>query len=141
MVPLNADCDLYWDHQTRFPEGQPPVTDESLPRLVPFVILCEAYPRDSVRTRPGINQEVWRHIEQNQDERYHRFPSAPIGNPPNGQVPELVFDFKKTFAVATRALYEGLGHGVHRMAMTPPVYLHDFIHRFYSFHSRVALPE
>jgi hypothetical protein len=141
MVPLNADCDLHWDYEERFPEDQPPTTDESLPRLVPFVILCDAFPAEHVRSRPGVNQNVWRRIEQNQDERYCYFPAAPIGNPATGNLSALVLDFKKTFGVPTRALYDGLTHGVQRVALIPPVYLHDLMHKFYTFHSRVALPE
>ena len=141
LVPLNADCDLYWDYEERFPADQPPTTDQTLPHLVPFVILCGAYTQQEVRNREGVNQGVWRRIEQNQDERYYHLPAAPIGNPATGDLPGLVLDFKKAYGIPTPALYDGMAHGVLRVAMIPPVYLHDLMHRFYAFHSRVALPE
>jgi len=176
LIPLNADCDLYQDHRARFPADAPPVADETLPPLIPFVILCPAYTQEEVRNREGVNQGVWRRIEQNQDERYYYLPPAPIGNrvavpapndpaplaapiadaadapvgipaappapiPAAPNLPGLVLDFKKTVAAPTPAVYDGLAHGVVRVAVIPPVYLHDLMHRFYGFHSRVALPE
>jgi len=139
VVPLNADCDLYWDHHQRFVADEP--ANESHPRLVPFVFLCGAYTEPEIRGREGVNKDVWRKMTANQDERYHHFPAASIGNPPAGNLPELILDFKKTYCIPTSALYDGIGNGIARVAMIPPVYLHDLMQRFYSFHARVALPE
>ncbi len=76
-------------------------------------------------------------IEKNQEERYH---ALPIGtDAPLNQA--LFIDFKKVFGLRTSSLYAAIGiDGVRRIAMLPPVYLHDLVHRFFSFQSRVALP-
>ena len=50
-------------------------------------------------------------------------------------------DFKKVTALPTNALYEGVLSGkTERVALIPEYYIHDLIHRFYGFLSRVALP-
>jgi hypothetical protein len=84
----------------------------------------------------------FRRIKQNQDERYHHFPEAPIGERDGGAgFPNLYLDFKKTLALPTLQLYEGIRDGgVTRRAVVPPIFLHDLVHRFFGYLSRVALP-
>ena len=85
--------------------------------------------------------DIWKRIRQNQDERYHRFEAAPVGEPPVNQLPDLYLDFRKTMALPTGTLYEGLGSGkVMRLAVVPPVFVHDLMHRFYAYLSRIGLP-
>jgi hypothetical protein len=57
------------------------------------------------------------------------------------EVPEIYLDFKKALALPTRQVYEGLRvKGIPRLAVVPPIFLHDALHRFYGYLSRVAVP-
>jgi hypothetical protein len=155
MIVMTAVCDLERDHEARFAEEASEdqgaaaavddaerVVDESDPRIVPHVLLCEGYQRDQIRPRFTGMTHIWERIRQNQDERYHRFGQASIGHPSAAELPELFLDFKKTLSLPTQALYEGLDKGgVRRVAVVPPVYLHDLMHRFYGFLSRVGVPD
>jgi hypothetical protein len=51
-------------------------------------------------------------------------------------------DFRKVLAVPTGFLYEGIrGGGVQRLAVVPAFHIHDIVHRYHGYHSRVALEE
>jgi hypothetical protein len=72
--------------------------------------------------------------------RYHYFPRAAVGE--GHDLPEAYVDFKKGFAVSTESLYDGVrAGGVRRIAVVPPVHLHDLVQRYHAFHSRVGLPD
>jgi len=147
MVVMTADCDLYGDFDARFPDQhaqeqyQSAVEDENHPKHLPHTLLCDAYKEEQIRLRIG-GSDLWRRIKQNQDERYHHFGPATIGNPPVDKLPDLYLDFKKVLALPTRSLYEGIRtQGVKRLATVPPIYIHNLMHRFYGFQSRVGLPD
>lgn len=177
MIVMTAVCDLEWDYAIRFPKGTDSGESEAAiqssasqsleqehPTLVPHVLLCEVYEEGTIRHRvPGT--DVWKRISHNQDERYHQFHSAFIGEPPVDVLPDqyldskknlalpteslyvdvlpdLYLDFKKTLALPTESLYMGLRiGGVRRVAVVPPIHIHDLMHRFYGFLSRVGLPD
>jgi hypothetical protein len=57
-------------------------------------------------------------------------------------MPELYIDFKRVFGVFTAELYDGITNGgVIRKAVVPSIYLHDLMHRFFGFLSRVGVPD
>jgi hypothetical protein len=151
VIVMTAVCDLDQDFKARFREpggGQgldaPLALDEEHPGLVANVLLCDVYQEESLRLRGGthIKTDIWRRIKQNQDERYHHFEPPSIEEPPQAELPDLYLDFKRTLAVPTQRLYDGLrAGGVKRMAVVPSVYVHDLVHRFYSFLSRVGVPD
>jgi hypothetical protein len=110
--------------------------------LISHVILCDVYELSKIRNLVPPGKDIWKRIEQNQDERYHHLKPAQVEDMPVSQLPDLYLDFKKVFGIATETLYEGLRIGtIRRVALVPPIYIHDLIHRFYGFLSRVALPE
>jgi hypothetical protein len=111
------------------------------PGLIPHVLVCKAYEEKDIRVQ--INGTMmWKRVQQNQDERYHHFMSAPIGEPPSGQLPDLYLDFKKTLGLPMQGLYGGIRDGqITRVAVVPAIHVHDLVHRFYGFQSRVGLPE
>lgn len=146
MIVMTAVCDLEQDFRKRFPgdasqrDYSSPHLDESDPHLVPHILLCEVFKEEKIR-QPSMGRELWRRVSQNQDERYHHLPVGDIGNPAVDQLPNLYLDFKKTIALPTSSLYEGLRGGqVRRVAVFPAVFIHDLMHRFYGFLSRVGLP-
>ena len=146
MIVMTADCDLEQDFNARFSEknaaeqAAETTAEQKHPALVPHVLLCEVYDSNQIRPRvPG--SDVWKRIQQNQDERYHHFPPAQIGDRPVDEFLDLYLDFKKTLALPTENLYLALAQGVSRLALVPSPYIHDLMHRFYGFLSRVGLPD
>lgn len=138
MIVVTQDCDLLWDWEAR----QRGAFESSDTILIPHVFLCDLWEESQLRSGPpNIGSDLWRRIRGNQNERYHRLAQAPIGE--SGlNLPELYIDFKKTLGLPTDNLYAGLANlQIERVAVLPPIHLHDFIHRFYAFQSRVAVPE
>lgn len=134
VVVLHPDCDLEQDFAARQSTAA-----ENDTRLVPQVLLCDAFTEAELRPRVA-GSDLFRRIKQNQDERYHRFKAAPISSSQES-VPDLFLDFRRSLAVHTSALYLGLEPGaIRRCALIPAVYVHDLVHRFYGYLSRVALP-
>lgn len=147
MIVMTAVCDLEQDFNTRFPDDdskqryRSATVDKNDPHLVPHVLLCEVFEEAEIRGLSQFRSDIWKRIRQNQDERYHHLPAGAIGEPAVDNLPDLYLDFKKTIALPTASLYEGLREGqVRRLAVVPVIYIHDLIHRFYGFLSRVGLP-
>jgi hypothetical protein len=144
-VILSPDCDLLWDFEARFavldPEHDEELPFEQHPDSVAHVLVCDLFSHAQMRPRFKGQRGTWRRVDQNQDERYHRLDAAPVAD--SGLVlHHLYLDFKKVTAVPTSALYEGILLGdVKRLALIPDVWVHDLIHRFYGFLSRVAIPD
>ena len=79
---------------------------------------------------------------QNQDERYHHLGSSAVVGSPEKELPDFYLDFKKSLTLPTHWLYQGLESSlVARLAVMPPIYLQDLMHRFYSFLGRVGVPD
>jgi hypothetical protein len=137
---MTSDCDLLQDFNARSNVDSGGVAlSEGDRRLVPQVLICDVFECDEIR--PQFDRDLWRRIKQNQDERYHRFASAPIGGH-SLEMPELYIDFKRVFGVFTAELYDGITNGgVIRKAVVPSIYLHDLMHRFFGFLSRVGVPD
>jgi hypothetical protein len=147
VVVLTPDCDLEWDYDMRFVSyhaevGNPKTSDEH-PQSVGQVLMCQLYDHDQIRPRFKGDKDLWSRLKDNQDERYHRFPPAEVaGASEPTYLHELYIDFKKATAISCDSLYSGvLGGDVERVALVPPHYIHDLIHRFYGFLSRVGLPD
>lgn len=142
MMVMTQDCDLAQDYTVRSKKGSIPdgLADESDPGVLPHILLCDVFAEGEIKLSvAGI--EAWRRIKQNQNERYHALQAGQIKGTQDS-LPELFLDFKKTFGFPTNRLYQGLSKGaVSRVAVVPPIFLHDLLHRFYTFLSRVALPE
>lgn len=146
VIVLSPDCDLIWDHEIRFdcdPGGPPPDLDiEEHPRAVTHLLLAELFSRDELRRRFTNEPDVWKRVTKNQDERYHRFRASEVGEGSGFVLNDLFVDFKKAFSLPVDRVYEGvLSQMVHRVAVLQEVHVHDLIHRFYGFLSRIAVPE
>lgn len=168
MIVMSQDCDLDQDFAVRFLTEEarrsydPPNDDVDVDaKSVSHVLLCDVYEEAEIRPRGPKGSDNWRRVKQNQDERYHHLDPAQIGQAgpeanPSGaeaggdqepgaaaepaELPDLYIDFKKALSLPTRQLYEGLRlEAIPRIAVMPPIYLHDLIHRFYGYLSRVAI--
>ena len=140
LMVMTANCDLLWDYDARKESG-----DEG-PKIMPHILLCRLYEEAEIRNRPQINRRVWERIRDNQDERYYHLNAADIGNPAEGKLPDLYLDFKRSLSLPTRNVYLGIENPetssrINRVAVVPPIYIHDLIHRFYGFLSRIGTPD
>jgi len=139
-VVLHSDCDLLQDFNARragAAENRDPHWSER--SIVTQVLMCDAFVVDELRNR-GASKDLWARIKNNQDERYHRLEFDPIAVT-GTQLSELLLDFRKAFMVHTPDVYAALvADGIVRHGYVPPVYLHDLMQRFFSYHARVGLP-
>lgn len=145
VVVLTADCDLEWDYKARQqydPNGDGGLEAiESASATIPWVVLCDLHLTEDMRQRVA-GSDIWKRVVRNQDERYHILPAAQIGEPSVGELPSLVMDFKKAFSIPTSAIYQAIEGGeAKRIAIVPPIFVHDLMHRFFGFLSRVGTPE
>jgi hypothetical protein len=143
MLVLTQDCDLIRDFDLRAPDGS--LSNQLLnvsedPASVPSLLLCEMF--EDLRSRVA-GGDVFKRARKNQDERYHALAEAPVGDDSSGvTMPELFLDFRKTFSPPTAFLYLGLqSEQVGRLGVVPPFYIHDVVHRFHSYHSRIAIED
>lgn len=158
VVILTADCDLLQDFRVRDSPFTLHGSHDDNSASLPYVLGCDPYPLEHIRPRFTGLREIWRRIEQNQDERYHRLEASEVRQPdyweadipgwePNQTadklvLPDFYIDFKKTLAFPTWALYEGIRRGmIGRVAVIPQTYVQDIMHRFYGYLSRVGLPD
>jgi hypothetical protein len=122
---------------------EPPTpADQEDPALVPYLVTCDLHEEQSTRAQVPPGSEFWKRIRQNQNERYHHFDPASVGySPAVDSLPDLYMDFKRVRALPTEQVYAALivPGGIVRRAVVPPVYLHDLMHRFFGFLSRVAV--
>ena len=140
LMVMAANCDLLWDYNARTESN-----DED-PKIMPHILLCRLYEEAEVRVISQTNSRSWGRIKNNQEERYYHLNAADIGNPVEGDLPDLYLDFKKSLSLPTRNVYSGLDNPdtssrINRVAVVPPIYIHDLIHRFYGFLSRIGTPD
>lgn len=140
MIVLHSDCDLLQDFNYRSSRSATQPFDEGDPNVTPEALLCDLFEEAEIRLRIA-GSDIFKRIKRNQDERYHHLTSNPGGGT-GPSLPDLFIDFKKTFSVTPGALYEGIQvAGIQRIALVPPIYLQDIMHRFFGFQSRVGLPD
>jgi hypothetical protein len=141
MLVLHADCDLEQDFSARDAATGLPVAGAQPARLLPGIIICDLFVEAEIRDRAPPGSEAFRRISQNQNERFHKFPASVIGAGP-ANLPELFIDFKRTYMEMPEAVYPAIASGsIQRVAIVPSIYLHDLMHRFFGFQSRIALPD
>jgi hypothetical protein len=147
VVVLSPDCDLTWDHDMRFldfwdDDENVIVHPNEHTRGVDQVLMCRLHNYGEIRPRFHNQGNVWGRVVGNQDERYHHLDGAPVAESPGFYLHPLFIDFKKATSMPTDELYDGVLSGdIERVALLPAYYIHDLIHRFYGFLSRVALPD
>ena len=131
VVAMTNGCDLEREFEARGGGSASPSA---------HVLLCDLH--DEVVMRPRFTgSKLWKRVRQNQDERYHRLDGlaeAEDGDAEDG----LYMDFRAAFSQPLSIVYSEIQEGTAcRTAVVPPVYLQDLLHRFYSYLSRVALPD
>jgi hypothetical protein len=135
VVVVTADCDLLKDFKNRQSAATFRPADE-----VGHLHVCDLYRRAEIAnlTPATFGAKERRRIDQNQDERYHRFPAATIGAA-GVNLDELFLDFKRTFNLPTEQVYLQIAAGqTTRIARVPDVFLQDLAHRLFGYLSRVG---
>lgn len=142
VVVLTADCDLLQDYNARTADGglAYAAVDESKPAMLGCVLMCSLFTEEEIKMGlPG--SDVWKRVKRAQDERYHRLLAGDITGRANSEFPDQYLDFRKAFALPSRAIYEGIeARSVTREAVVPPIFVHDLMHRFFGYLSRVGIP-
>lgn len=148
MIIMSPACDLNQDFfKARFPGGQ--ITqflkdpDELIlhTHLVPYALLCDAYTNNAHLRKRFESKTLWNRIEMNLDERYHYLEPAQSNGTPVFELPGLYFDFKKVIGIPVVSIYEAIRiGGIKRVAVVPPIYIHQMTQRYFSFLSRVGIP-
>ncbi len=153
-VVVSQDCDLEQDHGRRFPaEGQLPTAEEldADPVCMSHVLFCDAHAIDDLKAflPSNFGRDDRKRIVQNQNERYHYLPPAPVDHAPD-PLPQFLIDFRKPFTTPTGLVYvelsehsaAGIGEdesATKRLGILPAFYLHQLIQRFFSYQARVAI--
>ncbi|MBI2853256.1 MAG: hypothetical protein HYX84_09240 [Chloroflexi bacterium] len=141
VLVTTQDCDLSWDWNFRKTPEKTKKDQKDERKLLPHVQFCELFVHDEIRWNRGFNSTLWRRVQSNQDERYHVFPQAQIGNAEE-VLPDLYIDFKRVFSLPTDYVYWLIDSGYSiRKAVVPDPYLRDVVQRLFSYLSRVAIPE
>ena len=143
-VVISQDCDLEQDFKRRrslTAEGNE--TDQSDPKLLPTVLLCEvASERTIDDAMRGQGSTVREQFHQNKLERYQFLRAVGPEDDALGEGLEAMgIDFKRYFTVPTTELYAQLGAQCRRRCRLAPQYLEHLCLRFCHFISRVALPK
>ena len=140
---MTAECDLLNDYQDRQNyDVMSDADDQISPSRLQHILLCDVYEAQLVLDRaPG--GDVRRRIRQNQDERYQYLPGGQVGDSGLQDLPDLILDFKKVLALPTLWLYKAI-HETHpsmKVGILPPIYLQHTMQRFFSFCSRIGIPD
>lgn len=147
VVVLSPDCDLTWDHEMRFlecweAEETASADPDEHPRAAEEILMCRMHSYGEIRPRFRNQRDVWSRVIANQDDRYHHLAGAEVSGDEGLYLHPLFIDFKKTVSMQTHGLYDGILAGdIERVALLPAYFMHDLVHRFYGFLSRVALPD
>lgn len=139
-IVVSQSCDLDWDYNLRDGNGDEKV---SLQKLMPNVLLCEAYLAEQVRDFDGINNALWKAIRDNKNIRYQFLKLVEEENDFVGLgIGEMVIDFKNHFTVPTENLYARIERGevARRSCLTTP-YMESLCQRYHGYQMRIALPE
>ena len=139
IVVLHQDCDLERDYEIRLKaRNENREVEDGGGKLLPQVLCCDAFVEDEIRIRAkGFSFD---RVKNNQVERFHYFEAAVVAGSTDER-PAVYLDFRSVFSVFTEGLYLAIEQGiVRRIAVIPPVFLHDLTHRAFGFLSRVALP-
>lgn len=136
-IVMTPDCDLLSDFSSR--QASPEVTQS--PHRLQHIHCCDLYEAAEIRGNNSLRSDLWRRVQQYQDERYHQIPPGKVSDDPDLEHPALYLDFKRMFTLPAEFLYGCLAsETVQRMGVVPPIWIHDLIQRYFAYHSRIGVP-
>jgi len=135
-IIVTQDCDLDWDYKAR-------KNSSNSAKILNSIVLCEIDTAEGIRNNTdGMNRKEWDLVVAHRHERFYFFEKISSKHEMEQEgLPELTADFKKVFGLDAATLYRQIELGIvkRRTVLISP-YLEHFSRRYYSFHSRVALP-
>ena len=136
VVVASQDCDLLWDYRSLQSGARGDMNG---------LLLYEAEEALSVKNRMHSQkqQDLWRRVQGNRDDRYHYMEEVPKAlDLASEGLPALVIDFKRYFAMPAAELYRqcALGHGAMRRCRLEAPYREHFQSRAAFYLQRVGLP-
>ncbi len=138
-IVLTQDCDLEWDYEKRFTNPSQKNDD----KLLQSILICPAYIAEQFRSGDHLSSlglkmeswatDLWKHIKNNQNERFH-FLDEEIDN----GMPNLVVDFKHYYTVPIADIYS-IVESKYKISIGT-LFREDISRRFANFLSRIGLP-
>ena len=141
-VIVTQDCDLRWDWMFRNSPEKVRKNEKDENKLLTHIHFCDLFEKGEIRGTRGFSSPLWERVQATQDERYHRFKEGVIGDAGGEMLSEVYVDFKRVFSLPSEYAYWLVtsGFSTSKAVIAEP-YLRDFIHRLFSYLSRVAVPE
>ena len=131
---LSPACDLDWDYKARGDEETAPQH-----RRLRMVTLVAGYELEDMVKATGMKTRDVR--ESAKLLRFHTLEEVEP-EPPGSPIPRLFIDFAYEFTVPTDVLYRDIESGrVSRQGVLPVAHTFHLIQRYWSFRSRVGLPD
>ena len=133
-IVLSPDCDLEWDYRARNEEANPST------KLMSHVLLCDLEDAAAIREERVRSSEIFKRVQQNQDERYHFLRAGNGGS--GSSIQEYYIDFKRMFSLPTEYIVHETESGrIKRLGILRPPWNQHLTHRFIFFLGRVGLPD
>ena len=137
-IVMTPDCDLLSDFSSR----QAASEGTQSPQRLQHIHFCDLYEAAEIRENNALRSDLWRRVQRNQDERYHRLPPGKVTGGSDVEHPAFYLDFKRMFTLPTEFLYRCLEiETVQRRGVVPTIWIHDLIQRYFAFHSRIGVPD
>lgn len=156
LIVVTQDCDLAQDADARQSvmkaANAPDLLNDpefrkafdGAPRLkIENVLICEAMATDERKEIVPPGKDIWKRITQNKDERYQCLEAAPAECDTKGQgIPSISCDFKRYLTIPADELYRRIELAqVERRTRLVTPYAEHLLQRFFSFQTRIPLPE
>ena len=138
-IILAHDCDILRDYQSRA-AGRPDIMNG----LLIYELETEKEARADDRPGGKINSALWRQIEINNHERYHRLAEVPPESDNAGLgLPVLLIDFRKYFTLPAREIERQvrLDNGATRRCCLSSPYREHLQLRAAFYFQRIVLPD
>lgn len=139
VIVMSQDCDLEQDYRARNGSNQPD-------KKIPNILFCEMTTSGElfklIYSAGGPASAIFQRIVQNNDPRYQFLEKTEAAYDALGTgLDELCIDFKRYFTIPAEEVYFRLSQSTRRRCYLLSPYLEHLALRFYSYQSRVALPE
>ena len=159
---LSQDCDMEWDQKNRRALAnatEPPSRSDAREawdaanrklraKLMAGVLFCAAEDEATVKAAAAQVGQPWKFAMSNQHERFHLLRGSESSTDAQGTgFPPLVLDFKRFFTLpadelaARVVLADGASGRATRRAFLASPFLEEVSARFYTYQSRVAVPD
>jgi hypothetical protein len=136
-IILSPDCDLLQDFVAR---------KNGRVGTLFSVLLFGVEESEQARSRMRYSTREWKHVKQNQLDRFYFLQALQSGSIVPAGLPDLIVDFKRYFTLPPNELYRQCGltdsaKRCHRICRLSDLWREDLQRRAMSYMQRVALPD